>query len=194
MIKNKIAQYASYLFVPPTFTLLLFVWTALNYEKEKSIPIVLSLLLTLIIPIAIFILFKKFGKVQDYDASIKEERTTLYNIGIILCLVGFVFSKLMLYSTQFTSIWVIYVINTTLLIQINKQWKISAHMIGISAPMAALFYFNSIFAYYLIPIAIILAWARLRLKMHTVAQIVAGFLFGFLLTLLQLIIFGSNPL
>ena len=67
-------------------------------------------------------------------------------------------------------------------------------MIGVSAPMSALFYFHSNYAFLLIPLALILVWARLKLKMHTVLQIVAGFLFGFLLTLLQLIIFGSNPL
>ena len=121
MIYNKIAKYASYLFVPPTFTLFLFVWVIFSFEKEKFVPIIISALLTLIIPIIVFIWFKKNGKVQDYDASIKEERTTLYNIGILLCLSGFVFSKLMVYSTEFISLWIIYVINTTLLISINKR-------------------------------------------------------------------------
>jgi membrane-associated phospholipid phosphatase len=72
---------------------------------------------------------------------------------------------------------------------INKYWKISAHMIGVSAPMAAFLFFGSIYFIILFFLAILLAWARLKLKMHSINQIIAGFLFGFLLTYLQLIIF-----
>ncbi len=186
---NSFAKYFSYLFVPPTNTIIMYIWFVLIYETQKIIPIALAILLTLVIPIVVFIYFKKSGKVQDYDASVKEERTSLYVVGIALCAIGYVISYLMNFSAPYSAFWIIYIVNTILLILINKFWKISAHMIGITVPMSIFYYFNSILFYVFIPILAILIWARLKLKMHTYAQIIAGILFGFLLTYFQLRLF-----
>ncbi len=182
----KFAKYYSYICVPITFTLFIFLY--LNYSKSNNSieGIILSILFTFVFPLIIFLYFKKNGFIKDYDASIKEERTKLYIYGIILTLLGFAFSNFFKLNNNFTYLWLIYAINTILLIFINKYWKISAHLIGISAPLAVLVYYNSIYTFILIPLAAILAWARLYLKMHTKLQIFAGFLFGFLLTLIQL--------
>lgn len=186
---NKFAKYFSYFFVPPTNTIIMYIWFVLTYETQKIIPISLAILLTLIIPIAVFVYFNKLGKVKDYDASVKEERTSLYLIGIGLCIIGYVISYLLNFSAPFMLFWIIYVVNTILLILINRYWKISAHMIGVTVPMSIFFYYDSILFYIFIPILVILIWARLKLKMHTYAQIIAGILFGFLLTYFQLKLF-----
>jgi len=185
----KFAKYFSYIFVPTTFTVWLFIFASLSFQIHPTIPIILSLLLTFIIPILVFIYLKNRGNIKDYDASIKEERTSLYVIGIILCLIGFIISLLSNYSVNFTVLWFIYIINSIFLIIINKYWKISAHLIGVSAPIAAFYYWGSFNAVILLILSLILAWARLKLKMHSVLQIIAGFLFGILLTYLQLKIF-----
>lgn len=180
------AKYFSYIFVPTTFTLWLFISVSFKFNEKVGLGIALSFLLTFILPIFIFVMLKKRGKIKDYDASVKEERTFLYIIGIFLCLIGYAFSYMFNLSNNFSILWIIYAINTLLLIIINKFWKISAHMIGISAPIAAFFYWDIMFYKILLIICIILAWARLKLKMHTISQIIAGFLFGFLLTYLQI--------
>lgn len=186
MTANKFAKYYSYICVPITFTLFIFLYVNYYTSNNSLVGVLLSLLLTFLFPLLIFLYFKEKGFVKDYDASIKEERTKLYLYGIILTILGFIISYFFKLSNNFTYLWVIYTINTLLLILVNKYWKISAHLIGISAPMAILFYFNSVYTFVFIPLTIILAWARLKLKMHTKSQIFAGFLFGFLLTLIQL--------
>ncbi len=183
------AKYFSYIFVPTTFTLWLFISVSFKFNEKVGLGIALSSLFTFILPIFIFLILKKKGKIKDYDASVKEERTFLYIVGIFLCLLGYAFSYMFNLNQNFSILWIIYAINTLLLIIINKFWKISAHMIGISAPIAAFFYWDIMFYKILLIICIILAWARLKLKMHTVSQIIAGFLFGFLLTYLQIKLF-----
>lgn len=183
------AKYFSYIFVPTTFTLWLFISVSFKFNEKVGLGIALSSLFTFILPIFIFVMLKKRGKIKDYDASVKEERTFLYIVGIFLCLLGYAFSYMFNLNQNFSILWIIYAINTLLLIIINKFWKISAHMIGISAPIAAFFYWDIMFYKILLIICIILAWARLKLKMHTVSQIIAGFLFGFLLTYLQIKLF-----
>jgi membrane-associated phospholipid phosphatase len=187
--KDLFAKYYSYLFVPTTFTLWLFIYSSLTFLENKFLGIILSVLFTFIIPIAVFLMFKKHGKIKDYDASVKEERTNLYFIGVLLCGVGLIISIALNFNINYSILWLIYIINSLFLIMINKYWKISAHMIGVSAPMAAFLFFGSIYFIILFFLAILLAWARLKLKMHSINQIIAGFLFGFLLTYLQLIIF-----
>ena len=62
----------------------------------------------------------------------------------------------------------------------------SAHAIGVSAPVAAFFFVNGFVGLFLIPFILVIGWARLELKVHTFSQVAAGTLFGFLLTLLQM--------
>ncbi len=189
MKPETFAKYFSYLFVPTTFTLWLYIFASISFTKQPKIGVILAFVFTFILPLIIFISLKKYGKIKDYDASIKEERTFLYFVGIVLCLIGYAISCNYKLNENFTILWIIYAVNTSVLIIINKFWKISAHMIGVSAPIAAFIYWGSINALLFLIICVILAWARLRLKMHTISQIIVGFLFGFLLTYIQLNLF-----
>ncbi|MCF8241218.1 MAG: hypothetical protein K9J16_07515 [Melioribacteraceae bacterium] len=190
-LSYKTARIISNIFVPPSFTFLLFLLAALTFESEfngKWIVLLSGLFYGLILPIIFFVILRKWSKVSNIDATIKEERTVPYLIGIILSLSA----ALTLYSFGTSSIsiflWLIYASNTFLMILINKFWKISAHAIGASIPMGALIYiYGASSIYYLLVIAVI-SWSRLKLKVHTPAQVLAGILFGIVLTYLQIIL------
>ena len=190
-VSYKFARIVTNLFVPPvnTFLVLTFLSVILFESKTDSlIALVISFLFSLAFPIIFFLWLRKKNLVADVDATNKDERTIPYLFGFVLCIIALIISFYLWGFILFSKIWLIYSINTLLLIRINHFWKISAHAIGVAAPIAILFFTVGDQALYLFLLLILIAWTRLYLKKHTISQIIAGSVFGFLLTYLQLLI------
>ncbi|MDP3831796.1 MAG: hypothetical protein Q8Q47_11030 [Ignavibacteriaceae bacterium] len=191
---NLIARTISTIFIPPVNLFAVIVYIAFllenNIGKQTSI-IVISFVFTLFAPILYFILMLKQKKIVNKDATNKEERTIPYLFGILFLSLGL----LALYLIQINQIWMVFfiiqIVNSFLLIAVNYFWKISAHMIGFSSPVVFLFFFsgNQVIIPISLVLLIILGWSRYYLKCHSFSQILAGVIFGFGLTLLQLFIF-----
>lgn len=192
---TKIARIISLLFVPPSFTLIVF--TIFGFTLE-SIPANRFILLTtatmfgFILPIEMFIAFRKRGLITDIDARVKEERTFPFSLSIIFYCLGLIilfYFKINIVSLAF---WFCYISNTLLIIFINKSWKISAHMMGASGPFAALVI---VFGYAALPFIIVLiliGWARIKLKCHNLSQVLAGAILAFISTYLQIYLITNN--
>lgn len=186
---NRLAKIISVLFVPPSFTLLVFTYFAFTLETEiikRIILISITLTFGFLFHIILFFYLRKKGKIADSEASIKEERTFPFLVSIIFYTIGFIILLLTDISIVSIAFWFCYISNTFLIMIINKSWKISAHMMGAAGPLAALIFAIGFNAFYFIPLILIIAWARLYLKLHSVPQIIAGALTGFISTYLQM--------
>ncbi len=176
---HKLARFISTLFVPPSFTIIIFTIFAFTLESEPSkqiVTILNALVFGFIAPIALFLILRKKGRLADQDASIKEERTIPFLIAIIFYLIGlWVMIK---YDLNIISIafWFCYISNTIITIFINKFWKISAHAMGAAGPFAALVFVFGWIGIILLPIVILVGWARIELKCHKLTQVLAGIL------------------
>ena len=74
IIKDKLARIISTVFVPPVFTLVTFTIFALLLETEtqkQSAVIIVAFVFGFAAPIALYIVFRKSGKLSDKDALIK---------------------------------------------------------------------------------------------------------------------------
>jgi len=189
--KRFAARVISTLFVPPSFTLLLFVLFAFTLENtiDKRIALIaVTFIFAFTLPILLFIYLRKHGKIVDIDASVKEERTFPFLIAILFYVVGI----FILIKTQVSLIsiafWFCYISNTVFVIIINKYWKISAHMMGAAGPFAAICFVFGINAVPFILILVMIGWARIYLKCHNIYQVLAGGALGFISTLIQLLI------
>ncbi len=188
---QKIARIISTLFVPPSFSIIIFTLLAIKFEPTisgKLIVITVALALGFIAPIILFVTFKNKGKLVDLDASIKEERTLPFLISTGFYLVGLlilIFSKSSPISIAF---WFCYISNTLIVIYINKYWKISVHAMGASGPLAVLLYIFGIPALSFLIIILAVDWSRIKLKCHNLAQVTAGSMFGFISTYSQIYI------
>lgn len=184
-----IARYLSAVFVPPSFTFLIFLYIGCKMSRNISEGLIISglgLLLGLIIPVVFFFYLMKKGKVGDTDATIKEERNIPYSFGIMLSACGMVLSLLFKLPEITAIMWGIYLINMFLLLVINKYWKISAHALGASIPLGFfVFLFNWTGLLYF-PLVILIGWSRIYLKKHDTFQVIAGSITGFSVSLLVL--------
>jgi len=188
---NKLARFISTLFVPPSFTIIVFTWFAFVFESDSLkiiITIAVAFIFGFIAQIILFLVFRKKGLIADLDASVKEERTApffismgFYFIGLIILIV----SQVNILSIAF---WFCYLSNTFFTLLINKHWKISAHAMGASGPLAAVTYAFGPLALVFGILVTLIGWSRIQLKVHTLPQVLIGILFAFASTYLQILL------
>lgn len=185
----KAARIISTLFVPPSFTIIIFAIFAFTLEHEALGRFILfstALVFGFILPVIMFAAFRRKGLIADIDAKVKEERTYPFTISILFYVSGLLI--LIYYRIDIISIafWFCYISNTLLIIIINKHWKISAHMMGASGPFAALAFVFGMPALPFIILLIFIGWARIKLECHTLSQVLAGALIAFISTYTQI--------
>ena len=188
---NKIARILSTLLVPPSFSIIIFTLFVIYLESAVEKKIILSavvLIFGFLAPIFLFLYLKKKGKLVDIDATIKEERTFPFLISILIYAIGLVVLLIFRINAISTVFWFCYISNTAIIIFINKTWKISIHAMGAAGPTAALVYVFGAAGFLMVPVIILVAWSRVKLKCHTIAQVVAGGFLGFISTYLQLLL------
>lgn len=193
-LSHTIARIISTVFVPPTFTLLLFTYFAVLIEDDVSkmvIIIVNAILFGMLLPIIVFFRLRKESKISDIDASIKEERDAPYLLNSLFCLAAIPPLLFLKTDLLFILIWIILFISTILLYLINKYWKISAHLIAASISLGALLFFNGNINIYLLLLIIAIGWSRLELRVHNIKQILLGGIFGISVSFLTLKILYS---
>lgn len=180
------------MFVPPSFTIIWFTWYSIFHETDsikQAVTIATALIFGFVLHIASFFYFRKSGLIADIDATIKEERTLPYFISTVYYVCGFavlIFFDVDIISRAF---WFCYITNTLLIMVINKHWKISAHTMGAAGPVAALSFITGFYSLLFLPLLFLIGAARVILKCHTISQVTAGILFGFISTYFQMWIY-----
>lgn len=135
-----------------------------------------------------FFYLRRKGKLGDNDASIKEERGLPYLIAILFYAGGLLlllFARVNIISIAF---WFCYISNTLFIFLINRKWKISAHTMGAGGPLAAITYVLGPAGLLFSVILLLIGWARVKLNLHTVSQVIAGAFLGFLSTYVQMLL------
>lgn len=185
----KIARIISILFVPPSFTILVFAYFAIvleTYHINRTILLSVALTFGFAFHIIFFFYLRRKGSLADSDASIKEERSLPYLVAILFYVLGLIIlinCRINIISIAF---WFCYISNTFVIFVINRKWKISAHSMGAGGPLAAITYVLGMPGLIFTFILLLVGWARIKLKIHTVSQVIAGGLFGFISTYLQM--------
>ena len=75
-----------------------------------------------------------------------------------------------------------YIVMSLIILLITFRWKVSIHTSGLALPITALVYlFGWRLAWYYI-LVVLLVWARVKLKAHSLAQAVSGSMIGIVVT------------
>lgn len=188
-MKQKLARLISTIFVPPSFTIIVYSIFAFSIEISfhKSLTVFLvALIFGFILPIAMFILMRKKKMISDNDAMIKDQRTLPYFIAIVFYSIGLIILLLSEVSIISVAFWFCYITNTFITIFINKFWKISAHSMGASGAAAALFFTFGWSSFVAMIITLLVGWSRIELKCHSLSQVVAGILLAFVSVYVQM--------
>jgi membrane-associated phospholipid phosphatase len=113
-------------------------------------------------------------RVSDLDMSIREEREQVFGAFVVFYLLGTVVLWLTHSPTLLIATLAGYTLATIIVQYITRYWKISTHALGITAPLVSL---SLIYGRQPLPFLILIpmvCWARVYLKAHTIAQVIAG--------------------
>ena len=190
MSNNKSIYYfitrsISNLFLPPFVLFLSFSIIIFSREVRSGkhfMFILIALLLLVILPIVFFLLMMKLKKVSDQDALNKKERNIPYLFGILLSTIGLIYYKGSNANTEIIASMFAIFLSVVLVYLVNLQWKISAHLLSFSIAVANLGFFCNTYYFFLFLIAPILGWTRMYLKSHTLMQVAAGIISGFIIS------------
>ncbi len=117
-------------------------------------------------------------RVSDLDMSVRHEREAVFGAFVVFYLIG----TLALWLTHAPKLIVAamggYTFATIVVQYITRYWKISTHALGITAPLVAL---SVLYRWQPLPFLVLIpmvCWARVYLKAHSIAQVVAGCALG----------------
>lgn len=191
-ISHVISTVFQPLLMPTYGIMLLFVYTYFGVIYSHQFWQIVSpvILFSFAIPaILIFLLFR-MGIISDLSLKVRRERFYPYLITLLSYSAMIVFYYRMHMPRWFMMIMAASVAIMVIAIFITLLWKISAHMFGIGGliggAMAVSFYVERSNPYYmfmgLFIIAGLVGTSRLILRRHTLSQVIAGFLLGFLVS------------
>ncbi len=203
-MERKLAEIISWVFQPvlmPLYGTLILLnfdgyFSILLTGQARWVIVGVILLMTVFVPALIILLLRSVNMISSLRLENRKER--------ILPFLGTGFAYYMTYnmirSFGIPGYYNLFLLGATLLVVIaiiiNKFWKISIHMMALGA-LAGMFIalspyslgVNPVFVYLIVMAAGLTGFARLKLEVHTPAQVYTGFLtgLGFMFGLFQIV-------
>lgn len=166
----------------PTFAIINYV--LLGFNNSLVITMICWTFGAFLPIITSLILIKKLH--TDMDITDRTKRTLPLFFAVCSYLLGFLVLLSIGAPALTTTLMLIYSTNTLIILFINLSWKISIHTMGVAETTVALTYlfsFPGLIFGILIPLVM---WSRVKLKKHTVSQVLAGCFAGIIFTYIQL--------
>jgi membrane-associated phospholipid phosphatase len=121
-------------------------------------------------------------RISDLDMSLRSERELVFTAFVVFDFCGAAALWLLHAPKLMIAAMLGYFVSTLVVQYITRYWKISTHAIGITAPLVAL---TLLFGRQPLPFMVLIpmvCWARVYLRAHTIAQVLAGVALAILTT------------
>jgi hypothetical protein len=182
---TSLAQIISFLFNPAM--MLVFLPLMLVYKTTGDIILAFAwtvYTMIFLIAISFFVIYGVHKKIfTDLDVSVRSQRPLLFSVGIFMTLI-YLWGLSFLNGPKILSIVTVgFIIGVILMALINTRLKVSFHVTTVAA---LLFTMAIVFqGYYYLTLLLIpmVAWARLKIKRHTLTETIVGACYGILLSL-----------
>jgi len=177
LVSIKLADVISHVLAAPLFALYsLIIIYLVNNTAYNPLPLCLAILIggvfLTILPVAPLALNVLKGDI-DVFVSDRKRRPKFYLYALLSYLVGAFISHLLKVKIL-TIIHLAYFFVTLSVMLITFKTKISAHTSGIAGPVTYIVFFLGLPYALLYLIVIPVAWARIKLKAHTIQQTILG--------------------
>ena len=127
-----------------------------------------------ILPFILILIFILLGKLSSLEAPLRKERIDILLIASVIYLIGFTILYFLESSSLVTGLMFCYALNTAIVWQITRYWKISIHMIGLGGPIVALWLAGFEYPIIMSSIIIAVSISRIFLKAHSPHQVIVG--------------------
>lgn len=178
MTLKRVASILSIIFHPMIVSTILFmviIYKESPIGKFSHLEFFISFFFTsIIVAFTVFLLVKK-NKITDLNASIRKERIIPLALGTIYFLIGFIILYFIGARPMVQGTMLCYFINSGIGCMITNKWKISMHAFGLGIPFMILFLQGFKFLFIFIIIIFFVCASRVLLKIHSIGQVIGGF-------------------
>jgi membrane-associated phospholipid phosphatase len=125
------------------------------------------------------------GSITDLHMQVREQRIRPFLVSLVCTMIAWWALRLMGAPPVVPLFAFFSLVQIAVMAVITLVWQISMHAMSITGAMvAALTFFGPLWALPIIPLILLVGAARLKLKRHTLAQVIAGGMVGVLVPLL----------
>jgi len=172
------------------FLILIYLHRTLLSPAQIILISVVSVLFSTLIPLLYILFFiKEKRKIHlDYNFSERKYRIKPFIVAILSYGIGTACLFSLNAPTLIKGLMLCYFVNSIIIVSITLFWKISVHAAGITGPLTVLIYKLGVLYFPLYLIVVPVALARIKLKEHTLAQVIGGALLVAFTTWLQILL------
>lgn len=191
--KNHIARLTSIIVNP--FMVHIIMILIISFKSTDStaegvrwflIPIAIST-----VPIFIIVLYQvRYNKVDSFFIKIRSQRDKVYILSLVLMVIACAVLFFLRAPVMLVALFIAIFIAGLVFACVNRWWKISIHVASISAAVTALVILYGPVAAWTILLVPLVAWARVEMEHHSLAQVLAGGLLSSLILLLVFLFFN----
>jgi len=187
-MRDRLARWVSVLFDSSVISIPVFLSIGWHEAGWAGVGwAVLTLLIITGIPLAYIVIGQRRGWVGDWELSRREDRPRFILVSLSSDLLALLLLRAVGAPHLLRVMVLVYLTLGITMFTISNYWKISLHMVGVGGFATALtFVFGPLAVVTFLSLPLV-AWARLRRRKHTPAQLVAGSLAGIIITA---IVFG----
>lgn len=156
-------------------------------SQNFALSTLLGILLLSVFPILPIFYFSRKGA-TDMEVHERKKRTFFF----LMAIAGYILSSAVFYFLNYHSMFFIslaYIFVTTAVMLVNIFWKISVHSAGVAGPTTALVYVFGLGFIPLYILTVLVILVRLKLKAHTLPQLMVGALMAIAITFLTYFFF-----
>ena len=175
--RHLLAKGISFLINPPVVAAVVFVAVTVGLEgraERYGLLVAICLFFGVVLPTGYVWMLKIRGQIEDLFIPVTRDRRGPLLFGSLSFLLGTAALTWASASPVLLALMFCYAANGLLLAGISFRWKISLHAVGAWGPLAALCFLVGPQALFLIPVPIVVSWARVELGSHTFSQVSAG--------------------
>ncbi len=192
-MRERIANLTSNILNPFLVSLILIL--LLSFKSTSSVLdavkwSLISIAVSILPVFGVIIYLVRSQRLESAFINVRKQRTKIYLLAGICAGVGYVILYYLEAPKELMATFVAGLSAVVVFMCINFLWKISLHTALITASVAILIILYGSIAAITIALVPLIAWARIELKHHSLAQVAAGALLAALIVVVVFYLFG----
>ena len=179
--RTKVAKILTEVFAPPILVVTLLIVVGIHSTSSIGQGLLLSAVAAFFaagLPYAIMLIGIRRGRLSDRHLSLREQRPTMMIIGLVSVSIGLLVMVWLDAPREFLALVAAMVAGVGVALAISSFWKISIHAACAAGTVAILVIVFGWIMLVFLPVVAAICWARVTLRDHTGAQVVAGVAVG----------------
>ncbi len=183
---RPLLRYLSHLVSAPIIATPVFVSLSI-LEHAQAVHVLVAVVFASMVPLLGIVYFAR-SEGLDYDVSERRARGRPFVFAIASYVIGFLLLALSRAPTLVSGLMLAYSINTSAMFLVTLFWKISVHAAGVTGPLTFLVFKLGLPWSFLYLLVVPVGLLRLRLRQHTLLQVLAGAVLSAALTWAEIIL------